>query len=365
MQEKIENGKKVDKNKIIPEKKIPEINGSSCSKLRGLIKKNLLILKRNKITTLCEILFPIILMLLMLEVRNSFIIDEYDFQTDHGTTTTYIKDRSVANINYNLNNSEITSDENNRSFYWNNLTILPALGICSKFNRGRKERPLIGSIGIPKEIKEKIILDASFYQDQIEMSLSLNNFKEFRDIKEMNDLHNLIKEIFGNLAINSKVLEVGAADGDNSLFIKSLGYNVTSSDVADDFLKTIKKNGLNLIKYNILTDSLNNKYNAIFCWRVFVHFTKSDSVKALKNGYDILENNGLFIFSVINKECKNIDNEWVDFPDIYHLGVDRYFNYYSRVEIADIINKTKFKILDIKDFTYANGIKLLVYILKK
>ena len=187
MQEKIENGKKVDKNKIIPEKKIPEINGSACSKLRGLIKKNLLILKRNKITTLCEILFPIILMLLMLEVRNSFIIDEYDFQTDHGTTTTYIKDRSVANINYNLNNPEITSDENNRSFYWNNLTILPALGICSKFNRGRKERPLIGSIGIPQEIKEKIILDASFYQDQIEMSLSLNNFKEFRDIKEMND----------------------------------------------------------------------------------------------------------------------------------------------------------------------------------
>ena len=216
-------------------------------------------------------------------------------------------------------------------------------------------------------IQNKITIDA--YQKTAKKYLKCNElfYKEYRDdyIKEMNDLHNLIKEIFGNLAINSKVLEVGAADGDNSLFIKSLGYNVTSSDVADDFLKTIKKNGLNLIKYNILTDSLNNKYNAIFCWRVFVHFTKSDSVKALKNGYDILENNGLFIFSVINKECKNIDNEWVDFPDIYHLGVDRYFNYYSRVEIADIINKTKFKILDIKDFTYANGIKLLVYILKK
>ena len=216
-------------------------------------------------------------------------------------------------------------------------------------------------------IQNKITIDA--YQKAAKKYLKCNELvsKEYKDdyIKEMNDLHNLIKEIFVNLAINSNVLEVGAADGDNSLFIKSLGYNVTSSDVADDFLKTIKKNGLNPIKYNILTDSLNNKYNAIFCWRVFVHFTKSDSVKALKNGYDILENNGLFIFSVINKECKNIDNEWVDFPDIYHLGVDCYFNYYSRVEIADIINKTKFKILDIKDFTYANGIKLLVYILKK
>ena len=40
--------------------------GSSYSKLKALIKKNYLVLKRNKGTTLCEIFFPIGLMILIL-----------------------------------------------------------------------------------------------------------------------------------------------------------------------------------------------------------------------------------------------------------------------------------------------------------
>ena len=55
--------------------------------------------------------------------------------------------------------------------------------------------------------------------------------------------------------------------------MKSLGYNVTASDVADDFLKAIKKNGLEPIKFNVLEDDFIGKYFGIFCWRVFVHFS--------------------------------------------------------------------------------------------
>ena len=169
--------------KTIKLKKNKEFYGSSCSKLQGLIKKNLLILKRNKLTTLCEILFPIILMLLLLEVRNAFLIDEYNYIEDEQTTENFIKRRSVANVD--LNNSDIILEENNSSFYWHNLSILPALSICSKFNRKRKERPLIASIDIPEEIKERIIYDVSFYKDKIEMNFTMQNFKEFKDINEM------------------------------------------------------------------------------------------------------------------------------------------------------------------------------------
>ena len=168
---------------ISPVKKNYKSSGNSCSKLRGLIKKNLLILKRNKITTLCEILFPIILMLLMLEVRNTFLILKYDYEEDEKTTEDFINHRSVANIY--LNNSDITIPENSTSFYWHNLSILPPLGICSKKNRKREERPLIATIGIPNEIKERILFDASAYQDIIEMNVSMDNFKDFKNIEEM------------------------------------------------------------------------------------------------------------------------------------------------------------------------------------
>ena len=183
--------------------------------------------------------------------------------------------------------------------------------------------------------------------------------------KAKRELHSLIKKTFKDLPKDSKVLEVGAGDGENSKFIKKLGYKVTSSDVADDFLDAIKNNGFDPIKFNILTDEFKDKYNAIFCWRVFVHFTKQDSLKALNKSYDALEDNGLLIFSVINRDCKSVDNEWIDFPDLYHLGVDRYFNYYSKEDMDKIISKTKFKIKEFYNVVAENNIRWLVYVLFK
>lgn len=190
---------------------------------------------------------------------------------------------------------------------------------------------------------------------------------EYKDKAEEDSKKNksLIKKMFSNIPKGSKVLEVGSADGRKTKFIESLGYQVTPSDIATDFLKEIKNNGLNPIKFNLLTDDFNDKYDAIFCWRVFVHFTKRDSLKALNRSYEALNNNGIFIFSFINRKCKLVDNEWVDFPDVYHLGEDRYFNYYSKEEMDGIINKTKFKIIEFHEVVSWSGVNWLIYVLKK
>ncbi len=179
------------------------------------------------------------------------------------------------------------------------------------------------------------------------------------------ELHDFINKTFKDLPKGSKVLEVGSADGENAKYIQKLGFDVTPSDIADDFLNAIKRNGLSPIKFNLLEDDFKDMYQAIFCWRVFVHFTKKDSLKALKRSYNALENNGIFILSVINRECKKVDSEWMDFPDVYHLGENRYFNYYSKEEMDKIISKTNFKITNYYDTVAENGIKWLVYVLKK
>ena len=197
-------------------------------------------------------------------------------------------------------------------------------------------------------------------------STLLANMKYGKDaLKVRRELHNFIKVTFKNIPKGSKVLEVGSADGVNAQYIKKLGYNVTASDVANDFLSAIRENGLEPIRFNLLTDEFNDKYNAVFCWRVFVHFTKKDSLNALIKSYDALEDNGLFILNVINRKCKDVDCEWVDFPDVYHLGEDRYFNYYSKDEMDEIVKHTKFKIFDYHEVEAENGISWLVYVLKK
>ena len=199
--EKISNNNNAKKSKEPENKNYESCCGSSTSKLRALIKKNLLVLKRNKITTLCEIFFPIILMLLMLLVRNSFLILEYDYETQEGTTSNYIDRRSVSYIDFSHpemlipdNNTNITNinNEYNRTIVisyindWYGLNILAPLTICTRYNKRNKERPLIATIGVPDEIKEKIVNDSIIYQSRYGINFSMRNFKDFKDIRQMN-----------------------------------------------------------------------------------------------------------------------------------------------------------------------------------
>ena len=68
----------------------------SSWKLRALIKKNLLILRRNIISTLFEILFPIALILLCYGIRQAFTLKTYEFEKEEGTMEKYIQNKSAV-----------------------------------------------------------------------------------------------------------------------------------------------------------------------------------------------------------------------------------------------------------------------------
>ena len=68
---------------------------------------------------------------------------------------------------------------------------------------------------------------------------------------------------------------------------------------------------------------------------------------------------------IVNREVKNSDNEWVDFEGEYHMGAERYYNYFCKEELEKIIKQTKFKIKDFHKEGGDNNNKWLVYVLKK
>lgn len=211
------------------------------------------------------------------------------------------------------------------------------------------------TVEIYKE-KANTYLEISIKHDKLDPEKAINKRKK---------LNNFLKESFQSLPENSKILEIGAADGVNSKYLESLGYNVTASDIAEDFISASKNIGLNTIKFNILEDNFNEKYSGILAWRVFVHFTEEDIFDALKKSYANLETNGILVFNVINRETKDVDNEWVDFSNEYHMGVERYYNYFSKENLDNIILKTNFKIQDFHTEGSDNNNKWLVYVLKK
>ena len=178
-------------------------------------------------------------------------------------------------------------------------------------------------------------------------------------------LQNFIKESLKTLPRGSKILEIGSGSGENAKFISNLGYRVIPSDIAEDFMREIRLKGLEPIKFNVLEDEFKERYNGIFCWRVFNHFTKDDALTVLRKSYDALETNGIFIFNAINRKTKEVENEWVDFPGEYNLGAERYYNYFNKIDLDSLMYQIGFKIVNYHEEGGTNNNKWLVYVLKK
>jgi len=183
--------------------------------------------------------------------------------------------------------------------------------------------------------------------------------------KKQQELEKLIKNSFSSLSCDAKVFEIGSGDGINAKIIKNLGFNLTASDVAPDFINNLHVLGINAIKFNALEDDFTDKYDAVFCWRVFVHFTKEDALKVIKKVYNALKNNGIFIFNAMNREGQILDNEWVDFEGELHMGVERYYNYFYQKDLDDMIKETSFKVINFYTSGGKGNNKWLIYVLKK
>lgn len=202
-------------------------------------------------------------------------------------------------------------------------------------------------------------------KEYISSSINTTEDEIIKAERKKEKLQKFIKESFSSLKKQSKILEIGSADGENAKYIEDLGFKVTPSDIAEDFLDAIKKLNLDPIKLDIVEDEIKEKYNGVFCWRVFVHFTKEDAKKVLEKVYNILEGDGIFIFNAMNREIRNVEDEWVDFEGKFHIGIDRYYNYYYQEELDNMIKLTGFNIINFHKEGGEFNNKWLVYVLKK
>lgn len=66
--------------------------------------------------------------------------------------------------------------------------------------------------------------------------LSINSSPKEAESKEK-DRNDFLIEAFSTLGVNASIFEIGSGAGENALFLKSIGYNVTASDVANAFYK--------------------------------------------------------------------------------------------------------------------------------
>lgn len=101
-----------------------------------------------------------------------------------------------------------------------------------------------------------------------------------------------------------KIIEFGSGRGEFALLLQNVGYDITSSDIVDEFLCEQKRIGINNVKkFNFLEDSFDKVFNCkadlIVSWRN-PHLDMDDMKKLFDTVYNGLNNDGIFIINFQN-----------------------------------------------------------------
>ena len=164
---------------------------------------------------------------------------------------------------------------------------------------------------------------------------------------------------------DNTILEIGSGPGDDAVFFKETGYNITGSDVSDHFVQVMTDKGVNAIKLNAIDDMIPGKYSAVLAWRMMVHLSLEDIRTVMGKMYGALNDGGRFICNIFNRIPGKPSYQEVDFDGPYHMGIERPYFYHTEQEINAIVKEAGFKI---KSFHMEGGDddkKWLVYVLEK
>ena len=122
---------------------------SQCWQLRALMKKNLILMKRSCCASICEIFFPIFLMMMISLIRGSI---KKEVLTYEGDDLEFTKTNSTALVNYKeMKNMKITPKRGFFDIEWDGLSFHYPLLICN-------ERTTVAIVGKEDNIYSKKIV---------------------------------------------------------------------------------------------------------------------------------------------------------------------------------------------------------------
>lgn len=139
----------------------------------------------------------------------------------------------------------------------------------------------------------------------------------------------------------AKILEVGVGHGKDSDYIESKGFSVERTDASEGFLDYQKQLGRKARKLNVLTDEINDSYDMILADAVLLHFNKDEIRSVLAKVFSALKNNGIFAFSLKEGEGEEVTDR--------KLGHMRYFHFWKKAEIHELLKETGFIGIDIEE----------------
>jgi len=145
-----------------------------------------------------------------------------------------------------------------------------------------------------------------------------------------------------SVAKDAHILEIGSASGRDARYIESLGYRVQCTDATQGFVDVMRRQGIDAIRLNVLTDAIPPNLDVVIANAVFVHFNREDTENAARNIYDALSPGGTFYLSVI----KGAGEVTTDASD-RKMSSPRYFYYWSEDDMRTVLEEAGFHSIEI------------------
>jgi len=150
------------------------------------------------------------------------------------------------------------------------------------------------------------------------------NVKDYIRMMEGFDNEFMMEEVFSNLPIGKKMLELGIGAG-HDLEILKKSYDITGTDKSQVFLNEYRKRDSEtpLIRMDAVKMDIDEKFDYIYSNKVLIHLTDKELKESFKNQLRVLKKGGL-VFHSFWKGSKS---------EKYHGLL---FNYKTRASILKI-----------------------------
>ncbi|MEO0275233.1 MAG: class I SAM-dependent methyltransferase [candidate division WOR-3 bacterium] len=102
-----------------------------------------------------------------------------------------------------------------------------------------------------------------------------------------------------------KILDIACGTGEEIVYLCEMGFDITGVDISESMLEIAKrklkgKKNVRLLKMDMRELNLNEKFDAVFSFFDSMNYllTIEDMERCFKGVYNVLKNNGIFIFDM-------------------------------------------------------------------
>lgn len=187
------------------------------------------------------------------------------------------------------------------------------------------------------------------------MSIDEQNIKE--NIKKAIETYNKYASIYSEYTKNKllqfqlasfvsmlpnkgKVLDAGSGSGRDSSYLREDGLEVVSVDISEGMIKEAGKNGVKVIKGDLLLMVSNEEFDGIWCMATLADIPKKYNNKLIKNFHKALKNNGILFIAV-----KEGEGEQLIEKERYGNSL-RFYALYKEDELNNLLKENGFEIIE-------------------